>query len=123
MKNKSYNTDTESIHYQEVIKDETIYDTAQRAIKKGEKVKMLFEWLLQELNMSLESTYTEVFAEILKTHNAYEEGVKLLASAIHQNANNKFNKEAYTDAVKGVSDHYDKETPEPNKMGKVSVSN
>lgn len=91
----------ETIENAEVIENK--YDLAEKTIKKGEKCRILFEILLDELGMTFNNTHTEVWNRLKNVNDEYEESIKLLSELVHINGK--------------------KQTKTPTKSRGVSVSN
>lgn len=55
-------------------------DMIHQCIKKGEKIRVLYEIIMAELGMNFENTGQEVFLELQKSQDNYYESITLLKS-------------------------------------------
>lgn len=80
-------------------------DSINECIKRGEKVRILYEIILSELGMGFENTGQEVFKKLMETQDEYYESVQLLKTIIEsgQRANPDENEEEIEKTDKGVS--------------------
>lgn len=80
-------------------------EEAQRAIRTGERARILFEMLLSEIGLEFENTHSEVWIKLREVQEDYESAIKHLSTIIKQ-----------THIHRGSADIH------PNEQG-VSVSN
>lgn len=68
---------------------DTKYDLAEKAIKTGEKTELIMEMLVEQLGLSLESTFNQIWTRLMEVHKEHNEAMKLMSELIHINAKNK----------------------------------
>jgi len=57
-------------------------DEAQDAIKMGERTRIIYELLLEQIECTYENTFNEVITKLKSTQDAYNEGVKYIETLI-----------------------------------------
>jgi len=55
-------------------------DTAQEAIKTGERTRIIYEVLMETIGMTYENTFKEVMERLKATQDAYNEGVTFIST-------------------------------------------
>jgi len=65
------------------IEQDTL-DIAQEAIKKGERVRLQYEMLMETLGVTYQNTFKEVIDAMKKSQDAYNQGVKTIEAIIKQ---------------------------------------
>jgi len=59
-------------------------EEAQRAIRIGERSRILFEMLLSEIGLEFENTHSEVWIKLREVQQDYEDAIKSLGEMIKQ---------------------------------------
>jgi len=59
-------------------------DVAQANIKKGERVRLVYEILMETLGVTYENTFKEVIEAMKTSQEAYNQGVKTIETIIKQ---------------------------------------
>lgn len=57
-------------------------ESAQKAIDKGEKTKLLYELFMEQLGCTYKNTFQEVVIKMKEAQDAYNEGVKYIENVI-----------------------------------------
>lgn len=61
------------------MSEETQLDFLQEAIKKGERSRILMDMLMDEIGMSYDSTFVEVWKKLREVQDEYEEAIRNLS--------------------------------------------
>lgn len=94
-------------------------EQAQRAVQKGERSRILFEILLSEIGCSFENSTEEIWNELTRIQDEYNEAIKILSTVIKERS-----KEAYIQQhTPKKESFYDDEHKGEAPKESVSVSN
>lgn len=71
--------------------EESMITTAQEAIKRGEKTRILFEILLDQLECDVDSSLEDIFTKLKQHQEEYNEAVKMLSIVVQEHRKHKMN--------------------------------
>lgn len=70
------------------LNPQELLEKAQKAIQKGERCRILYELLLEQLEMTYKDNGQEVFKKLYEVENQYQEAVKDMGIIIKEQYRN-----------------------------------